>query len=176
MPVSTVTLDIVHGYQGAFLTVHTKEGSATIGPIASAELNSNQCLIGVVEPPATNATSQPSSKKKRRRSIRQEEEIAERQGGRRVRGSGAVAGHKGDVRDPGTYRLEAKYTQAKSYRVAHEDLVKVRGECTGMEIPMFEIHFVHPHTLKTYDRWVMLDARYLPYLEYKPPNATPDDS
>jgi hypothetical protein len=168
MSVSTLGVGVEHRSDGSYIQVQVADGSiAIVGPV---DLTKPQYLTGVLIKPML-ASSQ-NAKKQRRRSIAQEDEIAERQGGQRVRGSGARAGHKGDVRKVGIFRLEAKYTKKKSYRISHDDLRKIRSEATNLEVPLLEVHFLDPATDRTYDRWVLIDARYFQHMEYKPPYAT----
>ena len=168
MPISTFSLTPKIRADGLYITVTMSDGShATVGPV---DPSSPEELTGVLRAQAVSPVKN-QTKRLRRKSIKQEEEIAARHGGRRVKGSGAVRGNKGDVRIPGKMRFEAKLTTKKSYRVVQEELSKIRGECTNLEFPAFEIHFADPATLKVYDRWVMIDARYFKHMEYKPPNA-----
>jgi len=77
-----------------------------------------------------------SQKRKRKRSIRQEDRIAEEIGGRRVPGSGNKAsgmqvgggahgtrGSSGDVNSR-DFKVEAKYTDKKSYRIDEKTVLK----------------------------------------------------
>lgn len=172
MPVSTVGIDVEHRADGAYLTVATPDGVAKIGPV---DLAQDACLTGVFEQPK-GARKKPNPKKQRRRSMKQEEEIASRSvDGFRVHGSGALPGSKGDVRVPGKFRYEAKYTRAKSYTVEARELRKIRAEATGDEVPVFEVHFLDTNG-KAEERWVLLDVRHFQHMKYKPPYATTHDS
>jgi len=171
MSVSTLNVDYEYRQEGSYITVHTPEGPVTVGPFNPFQ---DHCLHGVK--PAAMKSMPPitskSAKTQRRRAMRQEDEIASRyEGGRRVRGSGSVKGNKGDVRVHGLFRIEAKYTQHDSYRITLELLRKLRGEAAGLELPMFEIHFLD-ECRQARERWVLFDARYLHFMKYEPPYAT----
>jgi hypothetical protein len=101
-------------------------------------------------------------KKIRRASIKQEREIMKGLGGRVQPGSGSKGGYKGDGRVYDQLRVEAKYTTAKSYRLNHSDLTKIRGECEGRERPALVLDFKEKGTLKTHDRWVVI-----PYADWE---------
>lgn len=167
MPLSTIGLDIEHREDGAYVTVTTAEGTAVVGPV---DLTRDLCLHSTVTAPKT-VKKKPNAKKQRRRSMKQEEEIASRSvDGFRVFGSGALPGAKGDVRVPGKFRYEAKYTQAQSYVVQRKELMKIRAEASGDEVPVFEIHFLDKNG-KAVERWVLLDVRHFQHMQYKPPHA-----
>jgi len=96
------------------------------------------------------------AKKNRRRAIECEEKIANDLGGVRQKGSGCLSWLKGDVRVKGRFRIESKFTRNKSFTVKLEDLDKVWAECGPNEIPMFDITWVDPATLKTIEEWVLV--------------------
>jgi len=104
-----------------------------------------------------NTTPLAPSKQRVRRSVtKQEITTAESLGGRRQSGSGAKDGHKGDGRVVGKYRIENKMTTAASARVQLKDLQKIRAECQGLEVPVFEIEFREKQTLRTKDKWALV--------------------
>ena len=117
-------------------------------------------------------TRRQTPKQKRRAAIRQEDDLARQLGGRRQPGSGALPGIKGDVKVAGKYRVEAKYTRNKTYRLDRTELGKIRGECAGLEVPLFVVDFVDPDTGGSPDRWVTLPFSDFQRMEYKPPYAT----
>lgn len=95
-------------------------------------------------------------RKNKRRSQQQERDIAEDLGGRTQPGSGNQPGAKGDVRLKGQWRIEAKFTFAKSYSLTLDDLYKIAGECGDLEKPAFVIDFLEPGTSKLKDRFAVL--------------------
>lgn len=75
-----------------------------------------------------------------KRSKAQEGEIAKRHGGAVTKASGAGAFEKGDVRIKGLARIEAKTTQAKSFRVTQEMIEKIEQQALSAgELPIMEI-------------------------------------
>lgn len=95
-------------------------------------------------------------KRIKRASAAQELEIANGlEGGRRQPASGALLGHKGDVRVRDKFRIEAKFTTSKSYNVKRADLLKIRSECDGFERPVFVVDF-KDQNFRTEDRWVLI--------------------
>lgn len=69
------------------------------------------------------------AKKRRRKSQQQEKQIAKELGGQVVPGSGAFPGMKSDVvADEYGFRIEAKYTDNKSYSVTRQVIEKIRRE------------------------------------------------
>ncbi len=176
MPIQTATVVATPDANGLLtITIHTPNGPMSVGPFDpryAQQLVAVGHGLPVVEP------HRPTGAKKRlrRRSIKQENEIAARDGGSRVRGSGAGR-IKGDVRNPGIKRTEAKFTtDKKSFTIRHEELAKIRAEAKNLEVPAYEVHFVDPQTLKAYDRWMLIDARFYEMMEYKPAYATTLDS
>lgn len=97
-----------------------------------------------------------SHKRIKKASMQQEQQSAEALGGRRVSGSGARPGHKGDGRVPGRFRIENKFTTAASFSVKHSELRKIRAECEGLEVPVFDVQFKEKVTLRTIDNWVLV--------------------
>lgn len=108
----------------------------------------------VLEPPEGSA-QKLSSKTIRKRSIKQERKRIEAIGGRTHVGSGAFSGSKSDG-STDEWRMENKFTGARSYRVQVSDLEKIRSECRNRQQPVFNIDFQDKHTGSTYDSWVML--------------------
>lgn len=75
-----------------------------------------------------------------KRSKKQESEIAARTGGSVTKGSGSGDFEKGDVRVKGVVRIEAKTTQAASFRVTEEIIEKITSQALQAgEIPAMEI-------------------------------------
>lgn len=95
-------------------------------------------------------------KQRRRASMRQEEKVAQLHGGHRNIGSGSVAGRKSDASIREKYRIENKFTAGKGIRVTRAELSKIRSECERGQMPVFQIDFKAPTTLKTQEQWVMV--------------------
>lgn len=126
-------------------------------------------VVRLQEPPPP----MPSPKRVKRASMKQEERVASDLGGHRHKGSGALAGLKGDGRVKGKYRIENKMCFSKGIRVSREDLNKIRGECSLGEVPIFQIEFAERSTCKVDDQWVLV-----PYEHWKSVNnakPAPDD-
>lgn len=100
----------------------------------------------------------PTAKRIKKASVKQERRIEEL-GGNRQSGSGARPGYKGDGRVPGRFRVENKLTMKNSFRVELADLMKIRSECEGLEIPIFEVQFLEAGTMRVKDEWVMLPRK-----------------
>lgn len=115
-----------------------------------------------VEPLITGpAPRKKALKKAKKTSLRQERDIAEEFGGRTQPGSGNQAGAKGDVRKRGELRIEAKYTEADSYRLVLDDLYKIAGEAAHGELPVFVIDFLSPGIRRLRDRFAVIHADHL---------------
>lgn len=97
-----------------------------------------------------------SPKRRRRASMKQEEEVARMHGGHRNIGSGSVPGRKSDASIREKYRIENKFTSSKGIRVTRADLNKLRSECERGQVPVFQVDFKEPTTLRTQDRWVLV--------------------
>ena len=100
-----------------------------------------------------------SNKTIRRRSIKQERKRIEAIGGRTHAGSGAFASNK-SVGSTDEWRMENKFTGARSYRVQVADLEKIRGECRNLQTPVFNIDFQDKHTGETYDYEVLIPDKW----------------
>lgn len=85
-----------------------------------------------------------------RRSKKQEKRVAVREGGRRQPGSGARDGWEGDVRNPGKYRGECKFTRASSYSLKLTDLKKLESQAAANELPAFDVEFQSESPPKRY--------------------------
>jgi hypothetical protein len=77
-------------------------------------------------------------------------------GGRAQSGSGSKVGNKGDGRIRGRYRIENKFGTDKGFRVELKDLRKIRAECEGLEVPVFDVQFREKVTLRVIDNWVLM--------------------
>lgn len=98
----------------------------------------------------------PTKKAVRASVTRQERKRAEELGGRRQTGSGARPHAKGDGRVEGRFRIENKMTRAASTRIELKDLKKIRSECEGTEVPVFEVEFRDKQTLETKEKWALV--------------------
>lgn len=77
-----------------------------------------------------------------RRSPNQEKELAKRFTGHRTQASGS-RDEKGDVRKIGVMRVEAKTTQAKSFRITSEMLDKIEdASLPAGEVPAVIVEFI----------------------------------
>jgi hypothetical protein len=151
MPIQTFKVGVRAGTDGFYIALEGPGGYySSAGPFVSP-IGTCEIKLKISERKMHNV-----AKRQRRSSRRQEDSIAERLGGRRQPGSGAIEGVKGDVKVEGKYRIEAKHTKQKSYRVTREELNKIRGECEGTETPLFVIDFVDPSTGRSPDRWVLM--------------------
>ena len=70
-------------------------------------------------------------------------------------GSGAFIGHKSDG-STDRWRMENKFTTAKSFRVTLDDLTKLRGECRNAQSPVFNVDFQDKFTGATTESWVLV--------------------
>jgi len=129
-----------------------------------------QEVTGIIDPPAGQGL-RPSRKRMKRASMKQEEEFAGELGGHRQSGSGSRRGNKGDgqVLDqaavdalegaPGRYRTENKFSTCASMTLHLVDLQKIRSECRGREVPVFNVQFKDRATLRTLDDWVLIPRK-----------------
>jgi hypothetical protein len=111
----------------------------------------------VMEPLAPGpAPRRKALRSAKRTSLRQELDIQEEYGARMQPGSGNQPGKKGDHRRKGELRLEAKYTEAESYRLQLDDLYKISGEAAHGELAVLLIDFLSPGTRKLRDRFAVI--------------------
>lgn len=81
--------------------------------------------------------------KSHQRSPIQEKQRAKELGGKTTKASGAVAGHRGDVRCKGILRLELKTTLRNSFSVTPELIEKIENAALpSNEIPALEVEFL----------------------------------
>jgi len=104
----------------------------------------------------TEERDRSSPKRRKRASMKQEEQVAVLHGGHRNAGSGSVAGRASDASIRERFRIENKYTAGAGIRVTKADVNKIRGECERGQIPVFQMDFKEPNTLRNLDRWVMV--------------------
>ena len=109
---------------------------------------------------STPEPKMPSQARIKKASMKQEARVAEALGGKRQRGSGAVAWRKGDGRVRGKYLLENKTCLTKGFRVERAALAKIRSECSPGEEPLFQIDFTNPSTLRVEDAWVLVPLNH----------------
>ena len=115
-------------------------------------------LAPLVEGPVDRRRAMKARKK---RSQKQELQIAGQFDGRTQPGSGAMPWAKGDVRKKGVFRIEAKFTEAKSYSLKLEDLEKIEAECEGAEKPIFIIDYLENGTRSLRGRYAVLTDTHL---------------
>lgn len=77
-------------------------------------------------------------------------------GGSTQPASGALPGRKGDGRVFDKLRVEAKFTQAKEYKLQLSELNKIAGECEGNERPLVVVDFREKRTGKLISRFAVL--------------------
>jgi len=151
---TTVTTD-GYGCSWATITVQADGLTGTSGPVAWGEFFARGHTI-VMEAPTGGMRM--STKLIKKRSTKQERKRIEAIGGRRHAGSGAFSGNKSDG-STDRWRMENKFTTAGSYRVALDDLIKIRGECRNGQSPVFNIDFQDKHTGATKDSWVLVPTK-----------------
>lgn len=115
-----------------------------------------------------------SRKRVKQLSMKQETACAESVGGQRQKGSGNLSWNKGDGRVRGRYRIENKFRTAASITVKLADLQKIRAECVGLEVPVFDILFREKGTLRPLDNWVLLPKDHWEKLANADPQADDD--
>ena len=110
-------------------------------------------LGGHKRPKTTRVGSEPRSKKAR--TLEHEQSIADRLGGKRQPASGAMLGHKGDVKLT-DFLLDSKETVHASIIISGKDLTKITREADGEgKIPGLVITIERvPRTVAT--EWVMI--------------------
>lgn len=113
--------------------------------------------VGFVEVPY--GTLLRTKAQRRKRISKKQERRIEELGGNAQPGSGSRDGYKSDGRIRGRYRIENKFTSAESFRVELKDLTKIRSECVGLEVPVFEVQFRAPRTLRVLDEWVLIPRK-----------------
>lgn len=157
MPIQTARIEFYRDTADNYhAVVRTPHGQVDF-PIGHQPLEDlGQPMASIFQPNPEPQLKKYSAKKNKRRSIAQEIDVMEELGGRRHAGSGAKDGLKGDGRVRGEYRVEIKNTRTSSYRVTREELDKIRGECTGLEQPLFVIGFMDPETGGSEDRWILV--------------------
>jgi hypothetical protein len=171
MPLQTASVELNWDGTTPVLRIQTPDGFLE-SPIDLTKLSQGQATTVFYQKNPEPKPRKVSAKHQRRASIRQEDSIASDLGGKRQPGSGAVPGIKGDVKVEGIYRIEAKYTRSKTYRLDRTELGKIRGECSGLEVPLFIIDFVDPQTGGSPDRWVALPFHHFQRMKYEPPYET----
>jgi Holliday junction resolvase len=99
-------------------------------------------------------------------SKKQEKRVARKLGGRRQKGSGSMAGHKGDVKSV-ELLTECKHTEKESIRITRKWLEKVSQEADFYgKVPALAIEFSDKRTFdhlpeKMTRDWVMVPAQFL---------------
>ena len=95
-----------------------------------------------------------------------EERVARRTGGKRQKGSGANALHKGDVKS-GRFLMEAKTSAGKGVRISQHYVEKIWNEAAQVQkIPALVVGF--PNVGIPVDRdWVMIPMKEFERLTYE---------
>lgn len=156
MPIQTASVEFKIDREMFVAEVKTPDGSVEIRTLRDSQKFYDTEHLGVYTAHPEAKLKKVSAKKNKRASMSQEREIMEALGGRRQAGSGALGHLKGDGRVRDKYRVEIKYTRTKSYRLDRDELSKIRGECSGLEQPLFVIDFVDKETGGSEDRWVLV--------------------
>ena len=133
------------------MVVQSSEGEDKIGPLCWMHITEKVHTLLLQEP-----KNRPSRKRINKISKRQEQRTARDVGGRTQAGSGSRAGYKGDVRNYDHLRVENKFTYARTFKLEHSDLSKIRGECEGHETPALQVDFNDRATGRTLDSWVVI--------------------
>ena len=144
-----------HAYDGVTLRLRIEGQDAAI--LTTLRALVEEGAVGFFEVPS--GTLLRTKAKRVKRISRKQESTVERVGGCVQPGSGSRQGCKGDGRIRGRYRIENKFTRTNSYRVELSDLAKIRSECTGLEVPVFEVQFREKHTMAILDKWVMIPRK-----------------
>ncbi len=150
----SLTLSVTDNGDGTSLVVVRTGGETATANCENAELLTGQTVTIFFDEPGPGI--RPSPGRRRAAINRQERERAEELGGHRQTGSGSVRGLKADGRVFGKYRIENKATTTKAYRLELADLLKLRSECAGLEVPVFEVEFQEKATLRAIDRWALI--------------------
>ncbi len=82
----------------------------------------------------------PRSQSTRAQADKQERRVAKDLGARQTIASGQTPVDKGDIKSD-LVRVECKYTDSKSYSLKAADLVKIAGQATKDQIPLFYVEF-----------------------------------
>lgn len=154
MTIQTASVEVVSNEHSCHAHITTPDGTVVI-PLDRVPFF-NKKYVGTYVPNPELKPRKVTAKRQKRASIDQENEVMDLLGGRRHPGSGAVPGLQGDGRVRDKYRVEMKHTRQAGYRVDRNDLNKIRGECSGTEVPLFVMDFVDPRTGGSPDRWVMV--------------------
>ena len=133
--------------------------STTIGKMCGHCNYSKNELVGELQlpdPPPEKAVA--PDRRLRRRADRQARDSAQETGALVHKASGALPYLKSDIRKKGVFRAEQKFTQnRKHFLLKREYLDKIRAETTHREeIPVLEILFVEPVTLKAQETWAVI--------------------
>jgi hypothetical protein len=152
MPLSlTVKLD--DQGDGTTKVIVRVDGAQASGDIENGDLWSQQHVLFFEE---LGKGRQPSVKVRRAAINKQERRRAAELGGHRQSGSGAVRGLKGDGRVFGKYRIENKSTTNLRFNLELADLRKIRSECHGLEVPVFEVEFQKKNTFEPIEKWALV--------------------
>lgn len=144
-----------HAYDGVILRLRA-EGQEVAIETTMADLLRDHAVGFFDVPHGTLLRTRPQ---RRKRISKKQEKRVEELGGNTQPGSGSRPGYKSDGRIRGRYRIENKYTTAESFRVELKDLAKIRSECVGLEVPVFEVQFRAPRTMQVRDEWVLIPRK-----------------
>lgn len=150
-----VTVGTVQKEDGTWATVSVRTGDGASGSCEGPWNAFFGVEHSVLMKMPQGDTGAMTTKVKKKRSAKQERRRIEGIGGRAHVGSGAFIGHKSDGSTE-RWRMENKFTTAKSYRVTLDDLTKIRSECRNAQAPVFNIDFQDKRTGVTSESWVMM--------------------
>jgi len=59
----------------------------------------------------------------------------------------------------GRFRIENKYRTGGQVIIKLSELMKIRSECAGREIPVFDVQFREDGTYRILDNWVLIPRK-----------------
>ena len=154
----SLNLQVARTETGLVVAIRNDEGCTGVTTLALPTEPGDDVSTTVVLTAPKAPKDHNKAKRRKQISKKQEEKLAEVHGGIRHNGSGNQPGYEGDVRVPGVYRMEAKFTASSSYRITRAELNKIRSECALGESPIFVIDFKEKDTLRTEDSWVLVPS------------------
>ncbi len=168
-----VTVGVTQKEDGPWATIAVRTGDGTRGsyegPWSSFFGVEHSVLLNMPQ----GAAGEMTAKTKKRRSQKQERKRIEGVGGRAHVGSGAFSGHKSDG-STDRWRMENKFTTARSYRVTLDDLTKLKSECRNSQRPVFNIDFQNKRTGETSESWVLVRHKDWETMERENAAAKPE--
>jgi hypothetical protein len=148
----------IHGALSS-IVVHAGEATDKTKPICPAcqETETHKLVLMTPESKIPRAPS----RRVKHLSQKQEREVMAELGGRVMPASGSKPGYKGDGRVFDVARVEMKEVFSKTFNLTRDILNKIRGECSGKEVPVVVVDFKDKATGRTEDRWCVLEFKLL---------------